>query len=97
MEERLEEMISVHNISSEFLLYYYLLEDTEKNYGVKIEKKEKRAGALVLCEDYNSGYTIENEDTANDVLELLAKNMVTPATADCVLEDLGYFEKRNRK
>ena len=93
MEVKLGGTATVHNDASEFFLEYYLLEDKERNYGVKIEKKEKRAGQMVLCEDYVSEYTISDEDSANSVLELLAKNMVTPTTADSILQDLGYFEK----
>lgn len=92
MEIKLEGTVAVQNVSSDFLLEYYLVEDREKNYGFKIDKKENRAGKLVVCEEYVSEYVTDDEDTASDVLSLLAKNMVTPTTADCVLHDLGYFE-----
>ena len=93
MMERLGGSSVIQNTASEFLLEYYLLEDQERNYGVKIEKTERMDENLVLREDYVSGYGIEDEDKANDVLRLLIKNQVTPTTADCVLHDLGYFEK----
>lgn len=91
MEEKLGGTALVQNAASEFLLEYYLLEDMHKNYGVKIEKKENVAGTLVLKEDYTSEYAIKDEDKANNILELLMKNKVTPTTADSVLHDLGYF------
>ena len=91
MMEKLGGSSVVQNTASEFLLEYYLMEDQERNYGVKIEKTEKMSGNLVLREDYVSGYGIDDEAEANDVLKLLIKNQVTPTTADCVLHDLGYF------
>ena len=92
MEIKLGGTVAVQNVSSDFLLEYYLVEDKEKNYGFKIDKKESRSGKLVLCEEYVSEYVTDDEDKANDVLGILAKNMVTPTTADCVLHDLGYFD-----
>jgi len=91
MEEKLGGTALVENSSSEFLLEYYLLEDADKNYGIKIEKKEKEVCGLVLKENYISEYVIEDEDKANNILELLMKNKVTPTTADYILHDLGYF------
>jgi len=91
MEEKLGGTAVVHNTASEFLLEYYLVEDSDQNYGVKIEKKENMAGNLILREDYTSGYAISDENKANAVLDLLVKNRVTPTTADCILHDLGYF------
>ena len=93
MGEKLGGTAVVNNAISEFLLEYYLVEDNCQNYGVKIEKKEKRAGNLILREDYTSEYTIDDEGKANEVLDLFVKNKVTPITADCVLHDLGYFEE----
>ena len=92
MEEKLGGTAVLGNLGSEFLLEYYLMSDNNQNYGVKIEKKEKYAGNMVLREDYTSKYTIDSEDKANSVLELLLKNKVTPITAGNVLHDLGYFE-----
>ena len=92
MEIKLGGTATVQNISSDFFLEYYLVEDREKNFGFKIDKKENRDGKMVLCEEYVSEYITDDEDKANDVLSLLAKNMVTPTTADSVLEDLGYFD-----
>jgi len=92
MEIKLGGTAEIKNISSDFLLEYYILEDKEKNYGFKIDKKEKIDGKLVLCEEYVSEYVTNNEDRANDILKLLAKNTVTPVTADSVLHDLGYFD-----
>ena len=92
MEEKLEGTAVVQSAASKFLLEYYLVEDSNQNYGVKIEKKENLAGHMVLREDYTSNYASCDEDTASAVLELLIKNKVTPTTADCVLHDLGYFE-----
>lgn len=91
MEFRLEGNAVIKNNDSEFLLEYYLIEDSEKNYGVKIDKKEKTSKGLVLCEEYVSNYTTDNEKEASSILQLLAKNIVTPTTADNVLQDLGYF------
>jgi len=92
MEEKLGGTAAIRNIGSEFLIEYYLVEDSDRNYGVKIEKKEKREGNLILREDYTSEYTIDDEDKANAVLDLLVKNKVTPMTAEWVLHDLGYFD-----
>ena len=95
MSVKLGGTAAVQNATSEFLLEYYLMEDQAQNYGVKIKKKEKKAGDIVLCEDYVSDYTITDKGSANAVLELLVKNTVTPTTAGAVLQDLGYFEKWN--
>ena len=92
MEIKLSGTVAVQNAYSEFLLEYYLVEDKDKNYGFKIDKKENKRGNLVLCEEYVSEYTTYDKDKANSVLELLARNIVTPTTADCVLQDLEYFE-----
>jgi len=92
MKEKLGGMALVQGNVSELFLEYYLSENDTHNYAVKIEKKEMKNGNFVLREDYTSEYMIDGEDTANKVLELLVKNSVTPTTADCVLEDLGYFD-----
>lgn len=92
MELKLGGTAEIKNISSDFLLEYYLVEDKEKNYGFKIDKKESKDGKLVLCEEYVSEYITDDETKANNVLNLLVKNVVTPTTADCVLHDLGYFD-----
>ena len=34
----------------------------------------------------------DDEYKANEVIDILAKNIVTPITADNVLHDLGYFD-----
>lgn len=92
MELKLGGTAEIKNISSDFLLEYYLVEDKEKNYGFKIDKKESKDGKLVLREEYVSEYITDDETKANNVLNLLVKNVVTPTTADCVLHDLGYFD-----
>ena len=92
MELKLGGTAKIKNISSDFLLEYYLVEDKEKNYGFKIDKKESKDGKLVLREEYVSEYITDDETKANNVLNLLVKNVVTPTTADCVLHDLGYFD-----
>jgi len=92
MKEIFSGKAMVQSDISEFLLEYYLIEDNNKNYGIRIEKTEKMGNKLVLKEDYTSEYGIDSEANANAVLEMLMKNKVTPTTADCVLHDLGYFE-----
>ena len=92
MGEKLGGTAVIRNTSTEFLLEYYLVGGKEKNYGVKIEKKEKNKGEFVLSEKYTSQYIIGDKDSASKVLDILVKNSVTPTTVDCVLHDLGYFE-----
>lgn len=92
MEVKLGGTVKIKEASSDFLLEYYLVEDKYKNYGLKIDKKENINGKLMLCEEYVSEYITDDEDRANYILSVLAKNMVTPTTADDVLEDLGYFD-----
>ncbi len=91
MEEKLGGTAVVQNDASEFLLEYYVMEDREKKYGIKIEKKEKKPNGLVLCEDYTSEYIIKSKSRANDILEILMRNKVTPITAESVLNDLKYL------
>ena len=92
MEKKLGGTALVQNNASEFFLEYYLTENDTHNYAVQIEKKEESESGLVLREDYTSKYIIDGEDNANELLKLLVKNSVTPATAESVLQDLGYFE-----
>ena len=91
MEEKLNVSAIIQSSTSEFFLEYYLMKNTESNYGFKIEKKEKKAGTFILCEDYTSNYTFCNKEEATAVIEKLAKNVVTPTTANCILHDLGYI------
>lgn len=95
MELKLEETVAVQNVGSEFTLEYYLVEDKEENFGFKIDKKEGKTGNLVLCEEYVSEYVTDDLEEANKVIEVLAKNAVTPTTADCILQDLGYFNDKS--
>lgn len=77
--------------SSKSLLEYYLIENDEDEFGVKVLKKDDSMVGIMRCsEQHTLEYIVGEEDDANDVLELLAKNTVTPVTVGNVLEDLGY-------
>ncbi len=91
MELKLSGTATVQNVTSEFILEYYLIEDYEENFGFKIDKKERKSGEFVLCEEYVSEYTTSDIEEANRILDVLTKNVVTPTTADNVLQDMGLI------
>lgn len=74
--------------SSKALLEYYLVENDEDKYGIKISKKID--GVLKLAEQRTLEYIVDEEVEADKVIKLLAKNTVTPTTVENVLHDLGY-------
>lgn len=74
--------------SSKALLEYYLVENGEDKYGIKISKKAD--GVLKLSEQRTLEYIVDEEVEADKVIKLLAKNTVTPTTVENVLHDLGY-------
>lgn len=74
--------------SSKALLEYYLVENGEDKYGIKISKKTD--GVLKLSEQRTLEYIVDEEVEADKVIKLLAKNTVTPTTVENVLHDLGY-------
>jgi len=74
--------------SSKALLEYYLVENGEDKYGIKISKKTD--GVLKLSEQRTLEYIVDEEVEADEVIKLLAKNTVTPTTVENVLHDLGY-------
>lgn len=87
--------IKLDDITPELLLDYYIVENNEENFGLKIEKKEKRAGKFVVCEEYTSDYIIDDFGEASKVLNMFIQNTVTPTTAENILEDMGYFNDKN--
>ncbi len=87
--------IKLDDITPELLLDYYIVENNEENFGLKIEKKEKKAGKFVACEEYTSDYIINDFEEASKVLDMFIQNAVTPATAENILEDMGYFNNKN--
>lgn len=91
MEKKLGGTVAIQNEKSEFFFEYYLTKDREENYGLKIDKKERKSGELILCEEYVSKYTTDDVLKANNILNLLVKNKVTPITVDNILHDLGYL------
>ncbi len=74
--------------SSKALLEYYLVENGEDKYGIKISKKTD--GVLKLSEQRTLEYIVDEEVEADKVIKLLAKNTVIPTTVENVLHDLGY-------
>lgn len=80
--------IKVGKNSSKALLEYYLVENGEDRYGIKVAKKMD--GVLRLSEQRTLEYIVDEECEAAKVIKLLAKNTVTPLTVESVLHDLGY-------
>ena len=87
--------IKLDDITPELLLDYYIVENSEENFGLKIEKKEKKDGKLVVCEEYVSDYIIDDFEEASKVLNIFIQNTVTPTTAESILEDMGYFNNKS--
>ena len=86
--------IRLDEVTPEVLLDYYIVENNEENFGLKIEKKEKKAGKFVVCEEYTSDYIIDDFEEASKVLNTFIQNTVTPTTAESILEDMGYFNAK---
>ena len=94
MQFDLKNTIKLNDIMPELILDYYIVENSEENFGLKIEKKEKKAGKFVVCEEYTSDYVIDDFEEANKVLNMFIQNTVTPTTAESILEDMGYFNRK---
>ena len=45
-----------------------------------------------MCEEYVSEYITDDLEKASGILNALAKNVVTPTTADNVLQDMGLID-----
>ena len=80
--------IKVGGNSTKALLEYYLVENGEDKYGLKVSKKTD--GVLKVSEQRTLEYISDEEREADKVIKLLARNTVTPLTVENVLHDLGY-------
>ena len=67
------------------MLEYYLIQNS-LNYGVKVIKKQGKDS--FLYEEVFYAKNVGDYDKANNVIELFARNKVTPIEANEVLEDL---------
>lgn len=73
---------------SKVLIEYSLIENHDDKFGIKVSKKN---ASNELCEQYTLEYVADEEDEGNEIIEILAKNIVTPITVENVLHDLGYI------
>ena len=70
------------------VIEYYLL-NKEKNYGLKVVKKERlKDGSIKYIESFFKDDISSEEKKANKLINLLARNRVTPISAGNVLEDM---------
>lgn len=70
------------------VIEYYLL-NKEKNYGLKVVKKERlKDGSIKYIESYFKNNVSSEEDKADRLINLLARNRVTPVSVGNVLEDM---------
>ena len=71
---------------------YYILEEEEKNYGIKVIKKEYSGiGKSVHEEAYTANEVSDSEEQASKIIELLARNKVTPVAVENILEDIAVM------
>jgi len=71
------------------IIDYYILEEEEQNYGLKVIKKEySGTGKTIHEEAYTANEVSDSEEKANKIIELLARNKVTPIAVGNVLEDI---------
>ena len=74
------------------IIDYYILEEEEKNYGLKVIKKEySGTGKTIHEEAYIANEVSDSEEQANKIIELLARNKVTPVAVENVLEDIAIM------
>ena len=78
------------NIYNPIKLEYYKIKDEKENkeeYGIEIIKTEY-AENKVLTESKSVNNITDDENIANNVLELFKRNEVTPVAANEIIEDL---------
>jgi len=87
-----EEYYSTERPKSVIIDYYILEEEEEKNYGLKVIKKEySGTGKTIHEEAYTANEVSDSEEKANKIIELLARNKVTPIAVENVLEDIAIM------
>ena len=87
-----EEYYSAERPKSVIIDYYILEEEEEKNYGLKVIKKEySGTGKTIHEEAYTANEVSDSEEQASKIIELLARNKVTPISVENVLEDISMM------
>lgn len=87
-----EDYYSTERPKSVIIDYYILEEEEEKNYGLKVIKKEySETGKTIHEEAYTANEVSDSEEQANKIIELLARNKVTPIAVGNVLEDIAVM------
>jgi hypothetical protein len=81
-----------YNKKKDIILEYYVFKNSSesKNYGIKIIKKEKMPdGSLEFKESYIREDIGSKFNKVGELINTLARNKVTPITADNIFDDLG--------
>lgn len=88
--KKLRGIAKIMDWEKEVLLEYYMTKNNNF-YGFEIDESMKvENDELKLCETYVSNYNVENQEEANNILDVFIRNSVTPVTAESVLQDMKY-------